>query len=185
MQLRVAALGVAVATLLVAAPMSGRAQELAEDDGPPPRPNTFRLDLGVASAVGTLGFTFTRTFGDLFQMEAGVGTGYSGMQFSLMPKIVLGSRDVFFVSGAGLSVAIPTDPLHATGTPVWLNVDAVGLELISTHGFTFEGSAGITKGLGGGSFCTNWIDGCEPGEKLPSAATVWGPQLRVGWGYTF
>ena len=165
--------------------MSSRAQALAEGDGPSPRLNTLRLDLGVASAVGFLGLTFTRTFGDFFQMEAGVGTGYSGTQLSLMSKIVLGSRDVFFVSGAGFSVAVPTDPLHATGNPVWLNVDAVGLELISTHGFTFEASAGITKGIGGGNICTNWIDGCEPGEKLPSSETVWGPQLRVGWGYSF
>jgi hypothetical protein len=174
-----------VATLLVAAPISGSAQALAEGDGPPPRPNTLRLDVGVASAVGTLGIAFARTFGGLLQMEAGVGTGYSGTQLSLMPKIVLGSRDVYFVTGAGLSVASPTNPLHATGHLVWLNVDAVGLELISRHGFTFQGSAGITKGLGGGSICTNWIDGCEPGEKLPNAATVWGPQFRVGWGYSF
>jgi hypothetical protein len=182
---RAAVLGFAVAILLVAAPISGRAQALAEGDGPPPRPNTLRLDLGVASAVGTIGITFTRTFGGLFQMEAGVGTGYSGTQLSLMPKLVLGSRGVYFVTGAGLSLAIPTNPLHSTGNPVWLNVDAVGLELVSPYGLTFLASAGITKGLGGGDICTNVFDGCEPGEKLSSAATVWTPQLRVGWGYSF
>ena len=156
MRSRVAVVGIAAAILLLAAPLSARAQALADGDGPQPRPTTLRLDLGVASAVGTLGITLTRTFDDFFQLEAGVGTGYSGTQLSLMPKIVLGSRDVFFVSGAGFSVAVPTDPLHSTGHPVWLNVDAVGLELISTHGFTFEGSAGITKGLGGQLYPLEW-----------------------------
>jgi hypothetical protein len=182
---RAAALGVAAATLLVAAPISGRAQALADGDAPAPRSNTIRLDVGVASAIGDLGITFTRTLGGVVQIEAGVGTGFSGTQLSLMPKIALGSQDVQFVAGAGLSVAIPTNPLHSTGHPLWLNVDAVGLELISPHGFTFLAAAGITLGLGGGGLCTNLFDGCDPGEKLPSVANEWGPQFRVGWGYTF
>lgn len=185
MQSRATVLGVVVATLLLAAPSPSRAQALPDDEGPPPRPNTVHLDVGAGSAVGFLGIAFAHTFGGLVQVEAGVGTGYSGTQFSLMPKIVLGGREVHFVAGAGLSVASPTDPLHATGHPVWLNVDAVGLELISRFGLMFAASAGITKGLGGGTMCTNWIDGCDPGEKLPNVSTVWGPQLRLGWGYAF
>jgi hypothetical protein len=184
MRSHVAALGVVVATLLVAAPILVRAQALAERDAPAPRPNTIRLDAGIGSAVGFLGITLTRTLESSLEIEAGVGTGFSGTQLSLMPKIVLGGREVHFVSGVGVSIASPTNSLHSTGHPIWLNVDAVGIELVSSYGLTFLASAGITRGLGGGGICTS-IDGCEPEEKLSSVAGVWSPQLRAGWGYTF
>jgi hypothetical protein len=185
MRSQVVLFSIASVTLLVAAPMSGRAQTLAEGNGPAPRPNTICLDLGVASAVGELGITFARTFGDLIQIEAGVGIGDSGTHLSLMPKIVLGNRALQFVAGVGLSVAIPRNPLIATGHPTWLNVDAAGLQLISSQGVTFLAAVGITEGLGGGNYCTNFFDGCEPGEKFSSVAGVWGPQFRIAWGYSF
>jgi hypothetical protein len=182
---QVAVLSLASVTFLVAAPVAARAQTLAEGDGRAPRPNAICLDLGVASVVGELGITFARTFGDVLQIEAGVGIGDSGTQLSLMPKLVLGNRAVQFVAGVGLSVAIPTNPLNSTGHPVWLNVDAAGLQLISTQGITFLAAVGITDGIGGGSYCSNLIDGCEPGEKLSTVAGVWGPQARIAWGYSF
>jgi hypothetical protein len=182
---QVAILFIASVTLLMAAPISGRAQTLAEGNGPAPRPNTISLDLGVGSAVGELGITFARTFGDLIQIEAGVGIGDSGTQLSLMPKLVLGNRAMHFVAGVGLSVAIPGNPVIATGHPIWLNVDAAGLQIISSQGITFLGAVGITEGLGGGGYCSNFVDGCQPGEKLSSVAGVWGPQFRIAWGYSF
>ena len=174
----------AVVAGLVANPTSVRAQSPAPTEEPPPRETAIGLDAGVASVVGFLGITLVRALGEHAQIELGTGIGFSGYQFSVMPKIVVGSPRSHFLAGVGLSVADPTNPLHTTGHPVWLNVDALGYEVVSNHGFGVLVALGITKGLGGGTICTS-IDGCEPDERLTDVATQWSPQFRVGYRYWF
>jgi hypothetical protein len=179
-----AVVALAVVVPVVVTTTSLRAQELARAQEPPPPQTAIGLDLGVGSAVGFAGVTLVRAFGQHVQIELGTGVGLSGYQFSLMPKIVLGSPYSHFVAGLGLSVASPTRADQETGHPVWLNVDAIGYEFVSRLGLAFLVTAGVTKGLGGGTLCTQ-IDGCEPGEKLDDVATLWSPQFRVGYAYWF
>jgi hypothetical protein len=174
----------AVIVPVVASPTSIRAQGLTRAEEPPPPKTAIGLDAGVASAVGFLGVTLVRAFGEYVQIELGTGIGYSGYQFSLMPKVVFGYPRNHFVAGVGLSVADPTNSSNATGHPVWLNVDAAGYELVSNYGFAFLIAAGVTRGLGGGSLCTA-IEGCQPEDKLTDVATLWSPQFRVVYAYWF
>jgi hypothetical protein len=176
--------GLAVAVAVVASPSSIRAQGLIRAEEPPPPKTAIGLDLGVGSAIGFAGITLARALGEYAQIELGTGVGFSGYQFSVMPKLVLGSPRNHFVAGVGLSVADPSNALHATGHPVWLNVDAVGYEMLSNFGLSFLVTLGVTKGLGGGTLCA-LIDGCEPGEQLSDVARLWGPQFRVAYAYWF
>ena len=141
----------AVVVPVVASPTAIRAGGLTRAEEPPPPHTAIGLDIGAASAVGFVGVTLVHAFGDHAQLELGTGIGFTGYQFSVMPKVVLGYPRNHFVAGVGLSVAAPTNPVNATGHPVWLNVDAVGYELVSNYGFAFLIAAGVTKGLGGGS----------------------------------
>ena len=75
-------------------------------DAAPPDQNRISVDLGVASAVGGLGVTYSYFADDSLGLEAGLGVGATGLQLSLMPKLRLGAGRHRFVAGAGLSAGI-------------------------------------------------------------------------------
>jgi hypothetical protein len=175
---------VAIIVPFVSSPTSARAGGLTRAEELPLPKTAIGLDLGAGSAVGFIGLTLVRALGEHAHIELGTGIGYTGYQFSVMPKVVLGYPRSHFVAGVGLSIADPTNPVHGTGHPVWLNVDAIGYELVSSYGLAFLIAAGFTKGLGGGTLCTA-IDGCQPEEKLSDVATFWAPQFRVAYAYWF
>ena len=52
----------------------------------PDRRNVLRVDLGWASALGLGGVAYTRDVNRFFQFEAGVGVGFTFVQFSLCPS---------------------------------------------------------------------------------------------------
>jgi hypothetical protein len=81
--------GLAVAVAVVASPSSIRAQGLIRAEEPPPPKTAIGLDLGVGSAIGFAGITLARALGEYAQIELGTGIGFSGYQFSVMPKLVL------------------------------------------------------------------------------------------------
>jgi hypothetical protein len=141
------------------------------------------LDLGIASAVGFGGVTLARQLGRHLRLEAGAGLGLSGLQLSVMPKLVLGDGHDHFVSGAGVSVAFFSDSQYVSGHPIWLNVDAVGYEHHFDNGIAVSSSVGLTGGLGGGQICLP-PDGCEP-QFFRDVTHYWGPQARAQLAYWF
>jgi hypothetical protein len=147
------------------------------------RPHAVGLDMGVASAVGAIGVTFTHAFGETFRIETGLGAGFSGTQLSLMPKLVLGAPRDHFVTGVGIGYTIAPEQTKTAGNPVWLNVDALGYEHLFQGGFALAFAVGFTRGLGGGSTC---VFGCEgDGGGKVDVRQLAGPQGRVGFAYWF
>jgi hypothetical protein len=102
-----------------------------EDEGPPARPMLFGANLGMGSAVGNVGLTLGYLWTRDLELEFGIGRGYSGAQFSVMPKALLGSTPLRLVLGLGPSLSTNTD-----GQQVWINGEAgvglVGRRLFAT-----------------------------------------------------
>lgn len=164
-----------VAYLGLAFPALGQSDP---DDMIRTRKNQMALHVGLGSAVGYLGATYAHEPLQLLQLEGGVGLGFSGTQLSAMPKLVICGGSNCFISGAGVSLSIPTSSA-ATGFPTWLNVDAVGYEYRSPSGTSFTCAAGFGVGLGGGQACTGAVD-C--GDPTPNVRGHWFLQSRVGVG---
>lgn len=144
----------------------------------------LRGELGVASVVGFAGLTLSYAPHPHVLLEAGAGYGVSGLQLSLMPKVVFGSGVHRFTVGCGASIGIPGTPVvtysPTTGngnervvTP-WLNADLVGYDYRSASGVSFIASAGAMMALAHG--CAESIDSC-----FPLYGTIF-PQLRIGLG---
>jgi hypothetical protein len=166
---------------LLAHAVPARADDVGSDEPPAA---AIRADVGVGSAVGFLGLALGAVLGDYAQIEAGVGLGASGLQLSLMPKLVLGSRRNHFLCGVGLSLAVPVNADESTGHPIWLNVDALGVEHLSKNGLAFLIAAGFMKGLGNGTACGDFVPCDEPGQ-LKDVTRILAPQFRLGVGYAF
>jgi hypothetical protein len=146
-----------------------------------------RGELGLASVVGFLGLTASYAPHANLVIEGGAGYGVSGLQLSLMPKLVLGSGVHRFTVGFGASIGIPGTPVvtfspttgngNARVVTPWLNADLVGYDYRSEGGFSFIASAGATMALAHG--CAESIDSC-----FPLYGAIF-PQLRVGFGHWF
>ena len=141
------------------------------------------VDLGIASAVGFGGVTLARQLASHWRLEAGVGLGVTGVQLSLMPKMVFGGARDHYVGGAGISVTVLSDSQYVSGYPLWLNVDAIGYEHQFDSGLALSWALGFTGGLGGGRICLP-PDGCEP-QFFEDVTHYWGPQARAQLAYWF
>jgi hypothetical protein len=146
-------------------------------------PTAVGVDLGVASALGLGGVTLTRRLASHLRLEGGVGLGITGVQLSLMPKLVFGGERDYFIAGAGISVTVLSDSQYVSGHPLWLNVDAMGYEHQFDSGLAFSLALGLTGGLGGGRVCLP-PDGCEP-QFFEDVTHYWGPQARAQLAYWF
>lgn len=104
---------------------------------------------GLGSPVGLMGGTFTYAPVPEMQFEIGSGIGFSGLQFSLMPKLSIGQARDRLVFGVGPSVGIIQNPNPSQWcVSLWLNAEA-GYEFRSVGGFSFLIAAGVLKGLAG------------------------------------
>ena len=151
-------------------------------------PNAFHANVGLASAVGVVGITYERDLAPVLQLELGLGFGFTGAQFSLMPKLLFGDPRARWVTGLGLSVSVPgaeryTDSTTPATRPhvvtPWLNIDAIGFEKTTDHGTDFLIAAGVAVCLAHGQYKV--FDDGSPGELF--GLTV--PQLRVAFGPRF
>jgi hypothetical protein len=147
---------------------------------------------GLFSAVGLAGLTYSYAPLDRLTIESGLGYGFSGLQLSVMPKLVLGTARDRFVAGAGLALALPRtggsptsagEPFIDSDTALWLNVDAVGYEHRFANGLSLGLAAGVTVGLVGGRICV--IDCFDRRDWDKEVAGLWGPQGRISVGYWF
>jgi hypothetical protein len=145
-------------------------------------------NMGIGSAVGEMGATFTYAPRPELQIELGAGLGLTGLQLSLMPKASLGSRHHRFLVGVGPSTAIGTNTKPAaTCVSWWLNAE-VGYEYRSASGFSFLLAAGITKGVAGMVPGIGAPGVYEPGDvTTPEAARELPllPQGRIALGRWF
>jgi hypothetical protein len=139
------------------------------------------IDIGIGSAIGLIGVTYTRAFDKYILLEGGVGAGFTGSQLSLMPKLTLGptvrSR---YIMGVGVSLSLdstatetgPEHQPHRLAVP-WLNADLLGIELRSVSGFAFHLALGITMPM----ISYHWDF-----AGLGSTEKAWQPlpQMRIG-----
>jgi len=140
-------------------------------------------NLGVGSVVGFIGGTYTYSPTPSFQLELGSGIGWTGFQFSLMPKLSLGVDRHRFVFGVGPSLGVDRNS-NPTRTYVacWLNAE-VGYELRSVGGFSFLIAAGIVRGLAGEvrDQCIVDCEGDTKGWSEPVPKETY-PQFRIAFG---
>ena len=158
--------------------------------------HTLAFNLGLGSAVGLAGATYTLGFGPA-EVEVGLGWGISAWQTSGMVKLALyGTPTVRLVTGAGLAYAsggpFSTQPIgnrgfgDGAGNPIWLNLDVAGFEYRAPSHFYAAGSVGLTRGLGHG---TDNIKVAQPNcpdecyQDIISAG--WYPQVRGAIGAWF
>jgi len=154
---------------------------------PEPRPealpkNALAFNIGFASAVGEIGVTYMLTPIAPFEIEIGVGRGYSGTQLSFMGKLTFGSRTHRATTGIGIaSTVAPSDVTR--DNPIWLNADILGYEFRADSRFFFAAAVGLYKGLGGGGVCQG---DCEGGNQYAVDVTrLVGFQGRLMVGATF
>jgi hypothetical protein len=127
-------------------------------------------NLGLFSAIGEIGVTYTYSPIPLLQIELGSGIGFSGLQFSLMPKLSLGNERNRFLAGIGPSWAIGW---YGAVPPFsyWLNVD-VGYEYRTSGGYSSLVAVGIFRGIAGYD------------HDLCVSVCIF-PQIRFAWGHWF
>jgi len=154
----------------------------AEDDGDRSLSQVRLMgNSGFGSPVGILGGTFTYSPRPQFQIELGSGLGFSGFQFSIMPKVALGSGRERFVLGVGPSVGIAP---NSTGSPAttcvsyWLNAEA-GYEFRSVGGFSFLIALGVVKGIAGKMPAI--LPSGDPFEQEPGTSTTAPPDAVSGY----
>jgi hypothetical protein len=147
----------------------------------------FMGNSGISSVVGLIGATYTYSPVELFQVELGTGFGFSGFQFSLMPKLSLGDDHHRAVFGVGPSVGITRDSNPAyTYVAYWLNAE-VGYEYRSAGGFSFLIAGGFFHGIGGQyrDECVIDCEGDTHGWPEPTTSLPFLPQGRVAFGRWF
>lgn len=165
----------------LAAPPTAHADEPAlarTPSAPRTLKHALKLDAGLMSATGFGGINYIYAPVEAFNLEAGVGFGFSGFQLSVMPKIAAGSRANRYVGGVGLSLALPLDNSTIATPALWLNVDLAGYEHRFDSGLSLSVALGLTVGLAGGEH--TFFDRTE------SAVTgLLLPQGRLSVGYWF
>ena len=142
-----------------------------------------RVDDGFASAVGLFGVSVGWAPSEWFEIEGGIGVGFTGLQLSLMPKLALGSLRHRFLLGGGASVGIGGEELRLDDDDrdddassevlviPWFNAD-VGYEYrwVTNGGvMSVMIATGLTMTL--------------PSSAVPQLALI--PQARVGIGWWF
>jgi hypothetical protein len=174
----------ALPTLVVISTLVCGAGRAAAQDEAPVHPNRLGVDLGVASAVGSIGLAYQFAASHRWRFEGGLGWGFSGVQLSIMPKVAFGGA-CSFVLGAGPSLAVggpyaESGPEHQPQPKAigWLNVDVPGVECRSDAGISFEATLGVTMAL-----TTFHYDITDVGATVHAGNLL--PQARFGLGWWF
>jgi|tagenome__1003787_1003787.scaffolds.fasta_scaffold19861041_1 hypothetical protein len=126
--------------LVCALPLPAAAQPpwVSRSPGPQPRPILVGGNVGMGSAVGSVGVTVGYMATEQLELEFGVGRGYSGAQVEVMPRLLLGYGFLRLVLGLGPSLSMSPD-----GRQGWVNGEIgpmlVGRRLFAslTGGFTY------------------------------------------------
>ncbi len=168
----------------------GRSATAASPAGDPAeawqnRRSTLVVNLGLGSAVGVLGVTYSYLPVSMFETEVGVGLGLLGSQVSLMEKLVIGEGSIRFTVGAGLAYS-PSSGLFGDDIrhrSLWLNLDVLGLEYRGRGGLVFFLAAGDTHAFGAPIEIFS-IDCFESTNACSDAGNDFF-QMRTGLGISF
>jgi hypothetical protein len=169
----VVAAAAALGTTVEAPSAHADAADVVATRAPLGSPNKLSLVLGLASPWGEAGIAYQRKLSDSFALEGGLGTGLTGAQVVLLPKVLFGSG---------------TSRLYLEAGPSLTFGDTAGLGLWATSEVGFESSFGKwTLGFGAGAgvlvaggFTGLCFDTCsisEPGK--------WMPEIRLTVGRNF
>ena len=143
--------------------------------------HSAKLNLGMGSTAGFIGFSYGYMPTGSFELEASAGAGYTGFQASIMPKIVFGDFHRL-VLGVGATLGIPWNKTrNRNSVSGWLATE-IGYEYHGETGLVVLLAAGVTVGLAG------QYDSCLFGDCLTSQADVAGivyPHFRTGIGFDF
>jgi hypothetical protein len=135
----------------------------------------LRLDAGIASPVGMLGGAVNVPF-RFFAVELSAGVGGTGLNLSLMPKIVFArwGRNQL-LAGVGATVALPHEfaPMGRARS-YWLTAEIAYQRNLFIDNVLYV-AAGATRGSYLGQ-CLNENSMCPRQEDV-----TW-PELRVGFG---
>jgi hypothetical protein len=183
----VGALALAAWAALAASP--ARAQ-LASDAAPRQWQHQVRADLGIASALGFAGVSYTWAAQPWLWVEGGLGSGLTGLQLSAMAKLArpVGPRAWLFaglgpsVSRKDLSIADVGGAFHRVGVGGWVNVD-LGGQVILWRGLTLVAAGGATVGVASNYQLATPTQGLHTAYVgLPG---LWTLQVRTGLGWVF
>jgi len=159
------------------------ARSAAAEDDAPVQDHRIGGDIGFGSAIGIVGLDYQYAPVRWLRFEGGMGWGYTGWQFSFMPKIALGwSWRCAFTIGFGPSVAIGSSQAAMEGHGMnpdylpWLNLDVPGFECRTRAGLSIQGTLGATMPLKGYHY-----DFSEVGNDIPAGRIF--PQGRIGIGW--
>jgi hypothetical protein len=162
----------------------------ANDGGSAPGhgPVGARGEVGFGSSSGMFGVVVWRDLAPVVRAEGGLGMGLSGLQLSALLKLVAGGEAHRFVAGAGLSLGIPVGGASIfkerhDGPEIvmpWLNVDLLGYEYMSGHGWTFSLALGATAPLRHG----HWDLTDDFGDNVRPLKS-WYPGGHLGFGKAF
>lgn len=148
--------------------------------------STLAFNLGLGSAVGIVGLTYSYLPLSFLETEVGIGQGTTGTQFSIMPKIVLGRGKMRFTAGIGFAVSPGNGFAEDLSRRFWLNFDLLGFEIRTQYHMVFFLSGGLTRVIGkpiviapGGDDC-----GYSSSNPCPTGDATF-PQIRTGVGGTF
>ena len=140
--------------------------------------NTFdlRFDSGLATPVGAAGGAFSVPW-RYFAIEAAGGVGLTGLNLSVMPKLipVRWDRNSLMVGVAG-TVALPHEmfPMGRKRT-IWLTAEVAYQRTIFVNNILYIG-AGVSAGSYWGRCLNDNRTMCPPAEKV-----LW-PEVRLGLG---
>ena len=136
------------------------------------------VDVGLGSAVGAVGLTYTIAPVPWLRLEVGGGLGISGTQLCAMPKVALSGPRDRFVAGAGMSWSNGQDAHGAEWSVPWVNLDALGYEHRFASSVSLSVAAGLTTPLARFHY-----DVTELGNTVKPGTLF--PQFRAGIGYWF
>ncbi len=139
------------------------------------------FDLGLGSALGSIGVGYELAALSWAWLEGGIGYGSTGTQLSLMPKVAFGGSTCRFTAGLGASLALGGGSIVTAPGPStipWLNLDVPGVECRSSSGISFEAAIGFTMAL-----ATFRYEALDTGGTFHAGNVS--PQGRLGLGWWF
>jgi hypothetical protein len=143
--------------------------------------STLAGNFGLGSAVGVAGVTYSYMPVPLLETEVGFGAGLTGVQFSVMQKIVVGWGATRFIAGVGLAYSPGGGIDNKMTNHLWLNADLLGFEIRTSSHFVFFLAGGLTYAMERSIVLFN--DG-DVGNSGAGGMSIF-PQFRIGLGRTF
>jgi hypothetical protein len=133
--------------------------------------HVLRASFGMFSALGFGGLSYAIVPTRHLEIEAGIGYGFTGVQYSGMVRLREGTARNQFILGAGSSYATG----QAGGSILWGNLE-MGYEHRFASGLSIAIVGGATVALSGTERAGCWFcfDEDDAGVVLPQARTMLG-----------